>query len=742
MNSFSPTLPLSPVQIPAGIDFGPDAKEVTPEKLGDAGLLGDQYNANAKVFMQLLPLLQEKLDIKDLCDALPRHRQNFGLLDILNSMANLNYEVRNFSARPSFVDPRLFPVLFVPDKHDTTMLLFADKNGQPCIFDGTQTLPLTQDRRNDWSGKIYVFSKSEKPLDSRITLERQASGKSWFRIIFKRLQPIIRYIAMTSFCINIVTLSVPLLMMLVYDKVIGSQSLGTLPAMGIGFAAMIIAEGMLRYLRATQFSWLGTRLDAMVGNEIFRHLLLLPPQLIERAPVASQLVRIKGFEAIRDFFSGSIFLSLMDLPYVVLLLTAIGFIGGDLVLIGLGAFGFYLLLLWYFYDTLKISAFHAAKTNSNRQQATLEAFNKAEALRYTGLVDHWHKRFHEISGKTAYAAFDYAQKYAIIETLAYSLYVLAGVATLYMGVEKVIAGQITAGGLIAVMILTWRALSPVSTLCTSLPRIEQLRNIIGQINRLMSMTLEKDDGATGKITHKLKGEVEFSYVGLRYSKNADPVFAGLSFKVLPGQTMAITGSNGTGKSTILKLVNALYRPQAGNIRIDGIDIRQIEPHQLHRHIAYVSQQPEFFRGTIADNLRLVAPLAERERLLQMLELVDAGMDIAALPQGIDTHISGPALSHMTGSFAYKLNLARALLRDAPILLLDELPSGLLNGPSGPKIHKLVQAYRGQKTILLITHREDFIRTADVALGLRSGKLPLSGRPDQVLNQLQESGDNL
>lgn len=740
MSGISAILPSAALEglIPP-IDQDPEIVKFEHEKLLKAGLLGRKDNPDNRVFLQLLHQLDAKIDIKDLCDALPRHQREFTKLDILNTMANMGFEVRQFDVQAQFIDSRLAPMLFISNNH--VYSIFLGKNGDLQLFDGTRECDLTSHPAGHSKGKAFIFYKARPGSEDHIKVDRQASGRSWFYVVFKRLKPVIRPIIATSFCINIVTLFLPLLMMAVYDKVIGAHSLASLPALAAGFAALIISEAVLRHMRTIQFTWLGARLDAMIGNEIFRQLLQLPSQLIERASVSSQLVRLKSFESIRDFFSGPIFMALMDLPYVFLLIGGIALIAGNLALISLVMVAAYMVVLYFFYNNLHVSAYHAAKTNSERQQASLEAFNKAEALRYTGLSRHWHERFHDISGRTAYSTFEYAHRYTVLETFAHSLYVLAGLATLYLGVSKVVAAEITAGALIATMILTWRALAPVSTLCTSLPRIEQLKNVIEQVNRLMSMTVEKDDYASGKIVHKLKGLIEFSYVGLRYSKNADPVFAGLSFRAEPGQMMAITGANGSGKSTVLKLVNGMYRPQAGNIRIDGIDIRQIDPNQLHRHIAYVSQHPEFFEGSIIDNMRLVAPLAERSKIEQMLELTETRSDIAALPNGIDTILSAQTLQTMSGSLAYKLNLARALLCDSPILLLDELPPGLLNGVSGSKIISLISAYRGQKTILMITHRDDVFHQADLGLALRAGKVPLFGRPQKVLRQIHENGEN-
>ena len=128
---------------------------------------------------------------------------------------------------------------------------------------------------------------------------------------------------------------------------------------------------------------------------------------------------------------------------------------------------------------------------------------------------------------------------------------------------------------------------------------------------------------------KMRGELSFSKVGLRYTSDTDPVFSGLSFDLKPGQILAVTGGNGSGKSTILKLINGLYNPQVGAISIDGIDIRQLNPQELRRQISYMPQSPRVFRGTIAENLRMADPLADENGLVQLSQ-VDVATEMTDL----------------------------------------------------------------------------------------------------------------
>ena len=250
----------------------------------------------------------------------------------------------------------------------------------------------------------------------------------------------------------------------------------------------------------------------------------------------------------------------------------------------------------------------------------------------------------------------------------------------------------------------------------------------------MRIETEKKEGAEQAKAPDFRGRIVFFKVGLRYTKEQDPVFTGLSFEAQPGNLIAITGGNGSGKSTILKLANGLYSPQAGSILIDDIDIRQFDPQNLRRHIAYVPQSLSLYKGTIAENLRFAAPLADDKDVEEALRGAGIWEEINALPEGINTPISNGNIKNM----AYNLNLARAYVKDASIILLDELPYVFLNSPAGELFRETLKGWKGQKTVLMVTHREDYLKLADKVVFLNAGQSPIVGYPEQIIENIYEN----
>ncbi len=355
------------------------------------------------------------------------------------------------------------------------------------------------------------------------------------------------------------------------------------------------------------------------------------------------------------------------------------------------------------------------------------------------MQDAWSRRFRAVSGEASLASFRSGQIAAGLETFAYTLTVLAGLITLYLGVSAVLAGSMTAGALVACMMLTWRVLAPLSMLCTSLPpRIEQLYQTIGQVNRLMDLPVETDRPASDRLDNVI-GRLQFTNVGLRYQASCDPLFSGLSFSARPGEVIAVTGHTAPASRACSSSPTGLYPAQAGSIRIDGMDIRQFHPVALRRRIAYVPQHPDFFTGTIAENLRIADPLASDEALLDALSLAGAREGSRGAAEGARNpaerrrRVRRPAgepgappqprarLPVGRADRAVRRAALHAARRRHPQRFLPQAARALAQEP----------------------HRHQWCRTApttsfwpDRAIGLRAGFAPAIGKPNDILRLIK------
>lgn len=708
------------------------------DRLFATGHLGDRENLAeyATCVPAMLVALNWSGDLKHVCDALPYRPDPLDEDDFLNFAWNLGFLVRPAHMRLDDIDRRLLPCLFVADKDDNdrgkVLVLLKDDDAATgdadTVFSGKQNALVEIPK--GITGTAYFFQQRDPDHDGAAV----APGMSWFRSSFRHFHGALWHIIIASFLLNLFSLAPVLFVMTVFDRVIRANAAHTLDLLVIGVFGAITIEAAIRYLRLRGLAWFSTRFDNIVSNAIMQHILSLPPAYIERSAVAAQIARIRTFESVREFFMGPIFLAVLELPFILVVVAAIGFIAGPLALVPVVLASIYILLILVLRPGLRGAIHASAKAESEMRRMTMETLSKINVLRYSGMTEGSMERLRELSGRTSYFNFRSAFLASIIENIGHGLSLIAGVTVLGFGIGYVWSGALTVGGLVATMILVWRALSPLQIACSSLPRIEQLLNTIRQVNRLMDITPERDSHVPPSASSRFKGHLSFAKVGLRYTKEADPVFAGLTFDVRPGEMVAIIGDNGSGKSTVLKLVNRLYTPQAGTISIDGVDIRQIDPIVLRRKISYVPSTPEFFMGTVTENLRFADPLASEEDLKQALRDADALEDVQALPNGLDTLIGLGSRDRMPSGLEFRLNLARAYLKNSAIMLFDDLPFAFLNSKSADAFLAFLKQSKGRRTVLLATHRDDYIKIADKVVLLQANERPIVGSPDDVLRR--------
>ena len=282
----------------------------------------------------------------------------------------------------------------------------------------------------------------------------------------------------------------------------------------------------------------------------------------------------------------------------------------------------------------------------------------------------------------------------------------------------------------------WRVLAPRQLAFRSATRLGQVRTGSRQINQLMQLTPERDPNRPVTQQRIFHGAVKFDRVSVRYNANANPALLGVSFAIEPGEILAITGPSGSGKSTILKLVAGLVQLQAGNVMVDGLDIRQLDPGELRRSIAYVPQRRVLFHGTVAQNLRFADPTASDEVIEQACRDADVLDEINAMAQGMDTRFGDHNIGKLPGGFQQLMVLARAYVRRAPLLLLDE-PASNLDNDGDAALMKMLKKLRGLTTIIMVTHRPSHMRLADRRMYLDRGRVMLSGPPEDVIARMFE-----
>ena len=683
----------------------------------------------------LLSALGWQGDTRTLLGALKTEHAAYDMADLLNLMAILGYKAQKVTISGGMPTQAFLPCLYHAYTGAPLVALMEEREGGVIAIDGVEGKTLLVDPES-LKGTLYYF---ERILPQAVDHSGDnAPDAPWFSLVMQRFTPLIWQLGIYSFFINAVALAVPFFVIAVYDQVIGARTLSTLPYLLFGVLLAVGLEIALRMQRVQVIAWISARMHALVSVAVFERLLNLAPTYTERSAPAAQLARFKAFESVRDFFSGPLFPILIEVPFALILLGALGLIAIPLLWVPLLATLSYGIILLITRRGLKATVQRSGRASSNKQQFLIEAFSKWQMLHLGGLVTRWKERFGPISASHAAAQFQSGLLGALIEDVLGLITVLGGIGTLIVGVYQIWAGNLTPGALVAAMILTWRGLAPLQQACAILPRMQQVNASIQQINRLMTIAPEREAVLPSVSLPPLRGNLGLVNVSLRYPRQSSPVFYGVNLSLAAGETAVIVGENGSGKSSLLKLLNGMQAVTTGSVRFDGSDIRQLDPLQLRQRITYLPQSPDFFSGTILENLQMVKPEADEKEIYAAL--ADAGVldEIEHLPHGLHTPL-GASGANFAESTLFRIGLARAYLHCQPVMICDELPYSVLSSPAGQKFREFIIASKGVRTVVFVTHRQDFLALADQAVYLRTDRTTVVAPPSQIIAIMEKNG---
>lgn len=711
---------------------GPRLSAGGMDQLADALRAGryGAFEAKSPIAATLFPLLKAldwRGNLRELFEAMPHFANSLNVPDLRNILASLGYKTHSKKLKSlDDLDPRLLPCVVITGGGKPYVLFDKSDRGY-AAFGGVEADKLYLDGRR---GNYTALLIAQHPVEEK--KKKAKSDDSWFGSVVRRFKPIIGRLLIITFFINILALAVPIYIMSLYDQVIPLKATDILLGLSAGVGMALFFDVTLRLLRVRLIAFMGARIEHIVGIAAFSKILNLPPSMTEAAPLGDQVAKIRDFDTLRDVFASLLASVGLDLPFVLIFLIVLGSFAGSLALVPIVMILLYVAIWAFLVPPLRRSVKEASRIKAQRHSFLVEAITNMRTIKEASVERVWSQRFREISATAALAHHKSTQYSFMFQTLGQTVMMGSGLATLAYGIDLALNAEITMGTLIAAMAITWKILSPIQNLFLTFARAEQTKVAIAQIDNLMKLKEEKASNkqASG-VERAWIGGINISRVSLRYSANAEPALLGVSFPIAPGEFVAISGPNGSGKSSILRVLLGLHRPQAGQIRLDGVDTRQISPRELRNTIAYVPQQPSLFHGTIAQNLRLGNPIASDEDIELACARAGVWDDILALKDGLTTRVGDQNIWQMNSGLRQRLALARAYVADAPILLLDE-PAHALDDKGDQALMVALKELRGTKTIIMVSHRPSHLKLADKLVRFERGTIAKIGTPEQVL----------
>ena len=670
----------------------------------------------ARCLKPLLTALGWRGEVHHLIEILPHCADGINLLDLRNVLANANYQSRPITIAMAELDTRLMPCLFVTSR-GVPLLIMGREGAKFHLYDPAHDqYSQSVEAEPNITGTAYIFER----IPDR-EQRRTRRSDNWCLDLLGRFRNQLLLLAIIGLIATLPGLISPIFIMVLYDTVIAAQSTHLLISLSLAAMAILVVDLFFRLIRAKVVAYIATRIGRLVSLGTFGRLMELSPVALSQAPLHAQVRRVRQFEGWRDHFSDPIVSVAFNLPYSILFLIVIAILGGFLALLPIVIMGIYAMLACLAGPVLEKHSSAASEARQLRDACFDEMVSEMRSVRLLASEAIWLERFRNYAAGSALAGARRVRLQDLLSHLGQGAVTIAGTGTLIIGAIGVMDGKLSIGALIACMALVWRVLAPWQQCIGLLPRIAQLRNEAGMLNQTMQLPSEAENRPRRLVPSQSRGSMQLNGVSLTYEGASRPALLGIDLSVEAGEVIAFIGDSGAGKSSLIKVMSGILTPQSGSVRIDGFDLRQLHPRELREHIAYAPQQPHFFTGTIAQNLRLARPSATDQEL--WTATIQAGVleDIQKLGRGFETRIGDATAKQQSPGFLQRLSLARAYLKKSDILILDE-PGRAVDAIGDQAFLRVLSNLKGHQTILVVTHRPSHLKLADRVFVLRAGRL--------------------
>ena len=576
----------------------------------------------------------------------------------------------------------------------------------------------------------FRFDARTEGADGRATPAPAAGHWFWSAMLAQRL--VYRDVLGAALLINIFALAFPMFSMNVYDRVVPNNAIETLWALSVGVLLVIGADLCMRLMRSHFVDQASARVDVEVSARLMEKVLGMR---MEHRPesVGSFATSLRGFEQVRDFIASSTVTALIDLPFAVLFVFALLWISPWLALPVVVVASLILGLGYVQQARLHELSQTTYKASAMRHATLIESLTGIETIKSQGAQGAVQAKWER---NNAFLAVTNVKMRALSSAAMYGTGFLTQsvtVAIVIIGVYLIGQHQLTMGALIAASMLASRALAPAGQIVGLLMQYQGARTALENLNKVMDKPVERAPGQTFVERPQLRGEIEFRNVKFAYPNRSDSALEGLSFKIAAGEKVALIGRVGSGKSTIQRLIIGLYQPSEGAVLLDGIDLRQLDPADVRRNVGYVSQEVTLFYGTLRENIALGMPYADDSAIVAAAEAAGMAELINRHPRGFDMPV-GERGESLSGGQRQGVGLARALLHNAPMLLLDE-PTSAMDFSTEAQITQRIAALAHDRTVVLVTHRTSMLAMVTRVIVIAGGKIVADGPRDRIMEAL-------
>ncbi|MEB3357022.1 MAG: peptidase domain-containing ABC transporter [Synechococcales bacterium] len=578
-----------------------------------------------------------------------------------------------------------------------------------------------------WTGYALLLDPTENLYDTKVN---QASLGRYLGALLPYRSLALQVIAV-SLLIQVFGLVTPLFTQIILDQVVVQKSLETLNVFAVGLILFGIWSIAMTSVRQYLLGYFANRLDLTLISGFIRHAVALPLQFFESRRVGDIITRVQENQKIQHFLIGQVVLAWLNFVTGFVYLGLMLYYNWRLTLLVLGLIPPIMLLTLGSTPFLRKISRQIFKEAADQNSALVEMMTGIHTIKSAAAERELRWRWEETLTRQLNMRFR-GQKFGIgLQAANGMVNTLGSTLLLWYGAGLVIQGELTIGQFVAFNMMIGYVISPVIALAGLWDELQEVLISVERLNDVFETRPEETPGQQMMVMPPIQGQVSFENITFRYSSEAERnTLQNISFEVKAGQTTAVVGRSGSGKSTLVKLLEGLYHPDEGRVLVDGHDIRHSSPPSLRSQLGVVPQECFLFSGTILDNILLYRSEFSLEDAVEAAKVAEAHPFIQSLPLGYHTAV-GERGSTLSGGQRQRIAIARALLGNPRILILDEATSSL-DTESERRFQKNLAHISRDRTTFIIAHRLSTVRHADQILVLDQGVLVEKGNHDELM----------
>ena len=613
---------------------------------------------------------------------------------------------------------------------DSNIPYVLKKKGKECfLYDPIKNEEIRKDNNylNNFKKAILVFRdpKKEKMLD-------EIKDKDWFWNPVKKFRKSYIEIGILTFFINIFALALPLFSMSVYDRVVPNNATETLFVLAVGVVIILLFDIFFKSVRNYIIEKVGKELGVYLEEELLKRVLSIQSQY-DVMLVGTKANLFRELALIKDFFATKSVVQVVDFPFFFLAVTVIFIISPMIALVPL----LVAILVIVFNFAMQVPISNLSKKNIENIQVKhsflVETIQGSEMIKLSNARSTKLFNWRNIIALTDSVTHKIQSLNVFSMNLSQTVIQFVTLLVIFVGVFEIANKNLSVGGLIAVTILASRAMVPVIQVSMTVIKLKEIKESLNNINDFWHLPLENDKNIEIGLG-EIKGNIEFKNVDFYYKNSKYPSLDNCNIKIKEGEKVGIIGQTGAGKSTFLRILTGLDAPTKGSVYLDDHEISTIHPIEIRQNIGVMPQEPFLFSGTLKENIELATPVSKK-KLMELIKITGLEDLVKKSGQGDGLQV-GERGSNLSVGQRHLVALARALLNNPPILILDEPTTGLDVGLEKTLISHMKQVLEN-KTLIVITHRFAALDLVDRIIVLNQGKVVADGPKNLVLASLQE-----